>query len=239
MMATMLLMAAVANAQSNNDPTIMTVNGQPVSRSEFEYSYNKNNAEGVIDKKNVEEYLDLFINYKLKVEAAKERILSINPACVVHCYPVFYGPDTAEQFDFTQYDYVVDAIDTVTGKLQLVEQAVACGTRIISSMGAGNKVDPSAFQVADLAKTSICPLARVMRKELKKRGIQHLKVVYSQEPPLQPLLSTDDPPQSSAQRRPVPGSNAFVPAAAGLVIAGEVVRELTGFERPKQDENRE
>lgn len=168
---------------------------------------------------------------QLKVEAAKQRIRDINPECVVNCYPVFYGPDTAGQFDFTQYDYVVDAIDTVTGKLQLVEQAVTSGTRIISSMGAGNKVDPSAFRVADLSKTSICPLARVMRKELKKRGIKHLKVVYSEEPPLPPAGGEQD----STQRRPVPGSNAFVPAAAGLVIAGEVVRELTGFERPKQD----
>ncbi len=151
---------------------------------------------------------------KYKADVAKERILDINPAAQVYVHKVFYLPDTAAQFDFTVYDYVVDAIDTVTGKLALAEQAHAAATPMISSMGAGNKMDPSAFQVADIYQTSVCPLAKVMRRELKKRGIESLKVVYSKEPPLQ------------TQSR-VPGSNAFVPSAAGLVLAGEVIWDLT------------
>ncbi len=180
---------------------------------------------------------------KFKVDVAEERILEINPKAVVHTYKTFYAPNTAEEFDFSQYDYIVDAIDTVTGKLELVEQAVKSGTPIICSMGAGNKVDPTAFRVADISKTSVCPLARVMRRELKKRGIKHLKVVYSEEPPLTPI---DDmaiscrahcicPPGTArkcTQRRQVPGSNAFVPSVVGLIIAGEVVKDLSGFQRP-------
>ena len=176
---------------------------------------------------------------KCKVDVAKERILEINPNAVVNLYKTFYAPQTAEQFDFSQYDYVVDAIDTVTGKLELVEQAQRAGVPIISCMGAGNKLDPTAFEVADIYETSICPLARVMRRELRKRGIQKLKVVYSKETPITPI---DDmsiscrthcicPPGTArkcTQRRQVPGSNAFVPAAAGLIIAGEVVKDLTG-----------
>ena len=167
---------------------------------------------------------------RYKVEVARERVLDINPQARVEIYPVFYGPQTAGQFDFTQYDYVVDAIDTVTGKLELIGQAVAAGTRIISCMGAGNKLDPSAFRVADISKTSVCPLARIMRKELKKRGIDHLKVVYSQEPPRTPQGAEQPEPVPGAPRvKATPGSNAFVPAAAGLVLAGEVVRELSGL----------
>ena len=160
----------------------------------------------------------------LKVEAAKNRILDINPECTVRTYPIFYLPETAEQFDFTQYDYIVDCIDTVTGKLQLVERAVAVGTPIICSMGTGNKLDPAAFKVEDISKTSMCPLARVMRKELKKRGINHLKVVYSQEE----VLTPDVDPEELARtgKRQIPGSAAFVPGAAGLVLAGEVVKDL-------------
>ena len=175
-----------------------------------------------------------------KVDVAEERILEINPKAIVHKYKTFYAPQTADQFDFTQYDYVVDAIDTVTGKLELVEQAQKAGVPIISSMGAGNKVDPTAFEVADIYETSVCPLARVMRQELKKRGIEKLKVVYSKEPPLTPI---DDmtiscrthcicPPGTArkcTQRRQVPGSNAFVPSVVGLIIAGEVVKDLSGF----------
>ena len=175
-----------------------------------------------------------------KVDVAEARILEINPNAIVRKYKTFYSPQTAEQFDFTQYDYVVDAIDTVTGKLELVEQAQKAGVPIISSMGAGNKVDPTAFMVADIYETSVCPLARVMRRELKKRGIERLKVVYSQEPPLTPI---DDmtiscrthcigPPGTArkcTQRRQVPGSNAFVPSVVGLILAGEVVKDLTGF----------
>ena len=174
-----------------------------------------------------------------KVDIAQQRILEINPKAVVHTYKTFYAPQTAELFDFSQYDYVVDAIDTVTGKLELVEQAEKAGVPIISSMGAGNKMDPTAFEVADIYETSVCPLARVMRKELKKRGIKKLKVVYSKEPPMTPL---DDmsiscrtncicPPGTArkcTQRRQVPGSNAFVPSVVGLIIAGEVVKDLTG-----------
>lgn len=174
-----------------------------------------------------------------KVDVAQQRILEINPKAVVHTYKTFYAPQTAELFDFSQYDYVVDAIDTVTGKLELVEQAEKAGVPIISSMGAGNKMDPTAFEVADIYETSVCPLARVMRKELKKRGIEKLKVVYSKEPPMTPI---DDmaiscrtncicPPGTArkcTQRRQVPGSNAFVPSVVGLIIAGEVVKDLTG-----------
>lgn len=158
-----------------------------------------------------------------KVDAAKERILEICPETVVHTYRTFYLPETAGQFDFTQYDYIVDAIDTVTGKLQLIEQAKEAGTPIISSMGAGNKMDPSAFRVADIYQTSVCPLAKVMRRELKKRGIEKLKVVYSTEPARMPSAV---PEEQNGFRRQTPGSNAFVPSAAGLILAGEVIRDL-------------
>lgn len=187
---------------------------------------------------------------KYKVDVAKDRILDINPHAVVNTYKTFYMPNTADQFDFSQYDYVVDAIDTVTGKIQLVEQANACGVPIISSMGAGNKLDASAFEVADIYKTSVCPLAKVMRRELKKRRIRHLKVVYSKEQPLEPI---DDmaiscrqhcicPPgavRKCTERRAIPGSTAFVPSVVGLIIAGEVVKDLTVNRKdkaPKQPE---
>ena len=161
---------------------------------------------------------------QLKVEAAKNRILDINPNCVVRTYPFFYLPDTADQFDFTQYDYIIDAIDTVTGKLALVERAHKAGTPIICSMGTGNKLDAGAFQVADISKTSMCPLARVMRKELKKRGIDHVKVVYSQEEALKPDVDPEELARTG--KRQIPGSVAFVPGAAGLLLAGEVIRDL-------------
>ena len=175
-----------------------------------------------------------------KVDVAQQRILEINPKAVVHTYKTFYAPQTAEQFDFTQYDYVVDAIDTVTGKLELVVQAEKACVPIISSMGAGNKMDPTAFEVADIYETSVCPLARVMRKELKKRGIKKLKVVYSKEPPMTPIedmavscrTNCICPPgteRKCTQRRQVPGSNAFVPSVVGLIIAGEVVKDLTAM----------
>ena len=162
----------------------------------------------------------------LKVEAARKRIADINPACVVRTYPFFYLPDTADRFDFAEYDYIVDAIDTVTGKLALVERACAAGTPIICSMGTGNKLDASAFQVADISKTSMCPLARIMRKELKKRGIHHVKVVYSQEEALTPAV--DEEELARTGKRQIPGSLAFVPGTAGLILAGEVVRHLVG-----------
>ena len=159
-----------------------------------------------------------------KVEAAKARVLDINPNCRVTVYPVFYTPETAGQFDFTQYNYIVDAIDTVTGKLALVQQAWASGTPIISCMGTGNKLDPTAFEVADISKTSVCPLARVMRKELGKRGIRHLKVVCSQEEARTPAGWEEE--AAALGKRQIPGSVAFVPGAAGLILAGEVIKDL-------------
>ena len=176
---------------------------------------------------------------KYKVDVAEERIKSIHPHAVVHTYKTFYMPDTAKEFDFSQYDYVIDAIDTVTGKLMLVEQAEASHTPIISSMGAGNKLDPAAFEVTDIYKTSVCPLAKVMRRELKKRGIKKLKVVYSKEKPLTPgddmAISCRShcvcPPGTARKctdRRQIPGSISFVPSVVGLIIAGEVIKDLVG-----------
>ncbi len=162
---------------------------------------------------------------RYKTEAAAERVKSINPACRVTEHRVFYLPDTAALFDFSQYDYVVDAIDTVTGKLLLAEEAQRCGTPIISSMGTGNKLDPTAFRVADISETAVCPLARIMRKELKKRGIEHLKVVYSREKPLAARESPAERPEEG--RRDIPGSVSFVPTVAGFILAGEVIKDLT------------
>ena len=162
---------------------------------------------------------------RLKTDAARERVLDINPDCHVETYPVFYLPETADRFDFTQYDYVVDAIDTVSGKIQLVLQAQAAGVPIISSMGAGNKTNPAAFEAEDIYRTSVCPLAKVMRRELKKRGVKSLKVVYSKEPPVQPK-NAGLCAEEVGVRRSIPGSAAFVPSAAGLIIAGEVVNDL-------------
>ena len=160
----------------------------------------------------------------LKVDAAKQRILDINPDAVVRTWPLFYTPETADRFDFTEYDYIVDAIDTVTGKLALVERAYAAGTPIICCMGTGNKLDASAFQVADISKTTMCPLARVMRKELGKRGIRHLKVVYSQEEALTPTGWEEE--AAALGKRQIPGSVAFVPGTAGLILAGEVIKDI-------------
>ena len=175
---------------------------------------------------------------KYKVDVAEERILEINPDCRVRTYKTFYLPETQDQFDFSQYDYVIDAIDTIAGKLALAEQAQRTDTPIISAMGAGNKTDPTAFRVADIFQTSVCPLARVMRRECRKRGIRHLKVVYSTEEPKRPL---EDPavscgeedicppdPRKNNVRRDIPGSTAFVPSVAGLILAGEVVMDLCG-----------
>ena len=159
-----------------------------------------------------------------KAEAAKQRVLDIDPEIKATARKTFYGPDTADQFDFSEYDYVVDAIDTVTGKLALVTAAQAAGTPIISSMGTGNKLDPTKFQIADITKTSVCPLARIMRTECAKRGIKHLKVLFSTEDPLSPAAScTEELPEG---RRSLPGSVAYVPSVAGLIIAGEVIRDL-------------
>ena len=152
-----------------------------------------------------------------KTEAAKRRVLDINPNAEVRTYDVFYTPETAEQFDFTQYDYIVDAIDTVTGKLCLVQQAVAAGTPIICCMGTGNKLDPTRFEVTDISKTTMCPLARIMRKELGKRGIKHLKVVYSQEEALTPTGWEEE--AAAIGKRQIPGSVSFAPTFSSFMIA--------------------
>lgn len=177
---------------------------------------------------------------KYKVDVMKERILSINPNAVVNVHKCFFLPETKEEFDFSAYSYVVDAVDTVTAKIALVMEAQAVSVPVISSMGAGNKLNPAAFEVADIYKTSVCPLAKVMRRELKKRNVKHLKVVYSKEKPIEPK---DDmaiscrtncicPPGAKhkcTERRAIPGSTAFVPSVAGLIIASEVVKDLTGI----------
>ena len=174
---------------------------------------------------------------KFKVDVAEERLLDINPDIKIKTYKTFYSPKNSSEFDFTQYDYIVDAIDSVTGKIELVLRADECNTPIISSMGAGNKINASAFEVDDIYNTSVCPIARVMRSELRKRGIKKLKVVYSKEKPLTPI---DDmaischtncicPPGTArkcTQRRQVPGSTAFVPSVVGLIIAGEIINDL-------------
>lgn len=164
---------------------------------------------------------------RYKVDAATERVLDINPQAAVHAHRTFYLPETAEQFDFSQYDYVVDAIDTVTGKIQLILQAQEAGVPVISSMGAGNKMNPAMFEVADIYQTSVCPLAKVMRRELKKRNVKHLKVVYSKEEPMTPLDSLCDTQKETQMGRRTPGSNAFVPSVVGLIIASEVIKDLT------------
>lgn len=156
-----------------------------------------------------------------KTQVMKERILDINPKAQVTVHDCFFLPETAEEFDFQEYDYVVDAVDTVTAKIELVLKSQEAGTPIISSMGAGNKLDPSRFEVADIYQTSVCPLARVMRRELKKRGVKKLKVVYSKEEAMTPLIQMSD-----ESKRVIPGSIAFVPSVAGLMIAGEVVKDL-------------
>lgn len=158
---------------------------------------------------------------KRKVDVMEARIHDLNPSCIVYKHDCFYLPETAEQFDFASYDYVVDAIDTVTGKLMLVEQATNSHTPIISAMGAGNKLDPTRFEIADITKTSVCPLAKVMRRELKARGIPHLKVVYSKEAPITPAKS-----EEITSKCTTPGSLSFVPSVAGLILASEVVKDL-------------
>ena len=172
-----------------------------------------------------------------KVEVAAERVRDVNPECIVRIHQTFYLPETQDQFDFRDYDYVVDAIDTVTGKLTIIENAQKAGVPVISSMGAGNKTDPTAFEVADVYETSVCPLARVMRHECRKRGIDSLKVVYSKEKPVRPFEAesvssgTDGicPPDARERtvRRSIPGSVAFVPSVVGLIMAGEIVNDLT------------
>ena len=174
---------------------------------------------------------------KYKVEVMRDRILDINPDCKVEVHKCFYLPETKDEFEFSSYSYVVDAVDTVTAKIALVMQAQETGTPIISSMGAGNKLDPTQFHVADIYKTTMCPLAKVMRRELKKRGVKKLKVVYSTESPVKPLENMENscktgcvcPPGTThkcTDRRAIPGSISFVPSVAGLILAGEVIKDL-------------
>ena len=163
---------------------------------------------------------------KYKVDVAAERIKDIDPAIEVRTYRTFYLPETAAQFNFSQYDYVLDAIDTVTGKLMLITQAKEAGVPIISCMGTGNKLDATAFRVSDISKTSGCALARIMRKECAKRGLKGVKVVYSEELPLEPRGEAEPIPEGSS-RRSLPGSVPFVPGVAGMIMAGEVIRDLT------------
>ena len=175
-----------------------------------------------------------------KVDAAKERIHDINPDATVGAHRIFYTPETSAQVDLSEYDYIIDAIDTISGKIELVVNAGECGTPIICSMGAGNKVEAAAFEVADIYMTSVCPLAKVMRHELRRRGVKKLKVVYSKELPIPPKenMLTDCktncicPPGTERKcttRRQIPGSNAFVPSVVGLIIAGEVIKDLIGL----------
>lgn len=177
-----------------------------------------------------------------KVDVAEERIHDINPDCEVRTYKTFFLPETQDQFDFTEYDYVVDAIDTVTGKLAIIQKAKEAGVPVISAMGAGNKLNPAMFEVADIYKTSVCPLAKVMRRECRKRGIDSLKVVYSKEMPMRPLEDMSIscrqhcicPPGAArkcTERRDIPGSTAFVPSVVGLIIAGEVINDISGIKR--------
>lgn len=168
---------------------------------------------------------------KYKVDVAAERIADINPDIKVNVHRTFYIPEKAEDFDFSAYDYVVDAIDTVTGKISIIVEAEKAGTPVISSMGAGNKLEPAAFKVADIYDTSVCPLAKVMRRELRKRGVKSLKVVYSEEVPMTPVLHAEDDREDFEQKgkKRIPGSIAFVPAAAGLIAAGEVIKDLSGI----------
>lgn len=183
---------------------------------------------------------------KYKVDVMKERILEINPEAVVNVYQCFYLPETKDEFDFRQYTYVVDAVDTVTAKIQLVLEAQEAGVPIISSMGAGNKLDPTAFEVSDIYKTSVCPLAKVMRRELKKRNVKHLKVVYSKEKPMQPItdmaidckadgICSWGTEGKGTERRAVPGSIAFVPSVVGFIIAGEVIKDITKITNKEQN----
>ncbi len=177
---------------------------------------------------------------KYKVDVAKERILDINPKAIVNTYKMFYTPENADEFNFSSYNYVVDAIDTVVGKLEIIERSKKADVPVISSMGAGNKMHPEMFEVADISKTSVCPLAKVIRQQLRKRKIKNVKVVYSKETPIEPkedmAISCRNhcicPPgtvHKCTNRRAIPGSNAFVPSVVGLIIAGEVIKDLIEY----------
>lgn len=165
-----------------------------------------------------------------KAEVMRARALDINPNAEINAYCVFYGADNADEYDLSVYDYIIDAIDTVSSKLLLIERALAANVQIISCMGAGNKLDPTMFEVSDIYKTSVCPLAKVMRYELRKRGIKKLRVVYSKETPKTPSPKADEQSIGAVSKRHIPGSISFVPSAAGLVLAGEVIRGIVGGE---------
>lgn len=183
---------------------------------------------------------------KHKTQVMRERMLEINPKAEINVHDCFFLPETSGQFSFEEYDYVVDAVDTVTAKIELVLRAQSCGVPVISSMGAANKTDPTKFEVADIYETSICPLARVMRRELKARGVRNLKVVYSKEPPVRPVTVSPeqhDTKQAQAdttvgRKKTAPGSVAFVPSVAGLIIAGEVVKDLMFGDDEKKEEHK-
>ena len=162
-----------------------------------------------------------------KVDVAQARAKAINPDIKINKFDIFYLPETADKFDFNNYDYIIDAIDTVGGKMELIKRAHDCGTPIICSMGTGNKLDPAAFEVADIYKTSVCPLAKVMRSLCRKAGIKHLKVVYSKEAPITPHV-TDNAEQKGTAGRISPASCSFVPPVAGFILAGEVIKDLVG-----------
>jgi tRNA A37 threonylcarbamoyladenosine dehydratase len=183
---------------------------------------------------------------KYKADVMKERILEINPQADVRVHKCFFLPENKDEFDFSQYSYVVDAVDTVTAKIQLVMEAKEAGVPVISCMGAGNKLNPAEFEVADIYKTSVCPLAKVMRRELKKRGIKKLKVVYSKEKPVRPIedmaiscrahcICPPGAQHKCTERRDIPGSTAFVPSVAGLILASEVIKDLTKDVMPERE----
>ena len=168
---------------------------------------------------------------KVKVDVMKERILSINPEIEVETYKCFYLPETADRFDFSKYDYVVDCVDTVAAKLSIIEKATQAGVKIISAMGAGNKMHPEMLEISDISKTEVDPLAKVIRTELRKRGIKHLKVIYSKEIPLKSYDNDPNVELKEKSGRPAPSSNAFVPSVMGLIMAGEIIRELIGYDK--------
>ena len=169
---------------------------------------------------------------RYKTDVAEERILDINPNIKIVKHQIFYTPETKKQFDFSTYDYVIDAIDTVVGKLSLIEEAKKCNVPIICAMGAGNKLDPTKFEVSDISKTSVCPLARVIRQELKKRRIKKVKVVYSKEPPIKPFEINSD---EISTKRQIPASNAICPSVMGLIIANEVIKDLIKSQNTRKD----
>ncbi len=166
---------------------------------------------------------------RYKVDVMAERIKNINPEAVVEVHRCFFLPENQDEFDFSKYDYVVDAVDTVAAKIAIIMKAKEAGVPVVSSMGAGNKMNPAMFEVADIYKTSVCPLARVMRQAMKKRNVKHLKVVYSKELPLKPASDMAEYAEDGVQKRRLPGSNAFTPSVAGLIIASEVVKDLVDY----------